>query len=352
MKTRIQKLLVGAALVGAATLVQAQFAYTDNGNGTCTITGYTGPGGAVSIPNSINGLIVVSIGNSALRDNNLTGVTMPASVTNIGVFAFYDCSSLTNVTIGSGVSSIGDGAFSFCTGLTAFTVDPANSFYGSVDGVLFDRNQSTLVECPGGKTGIYMIPASITSITSIGNRAFQGCLNLTGVTIPDSVIGIGDYAFVNCTKLVSVTIGKGVIFIRREAFAACPSLRAAYFLGNPPSDPVDPGDVFGGDDDIIIYYLPNTGWGPLSVCVNPFSSCVRSELWNPQASALGVIGGHFGFNITGPSNTVIVVEACSNLAHPVWLPVSTNALDGSGASSFSDSQSGNYPARFYRFRSP
>jgi hypothetical protein len=47
-----------------------------------------------------------------------------------------------------------------------------------------------------------------------------------------------------------------------------------------------------------------------------------------------------------------VVEACTNLARPVWLPVSTNALNGGGASSFSDSQSGNYPTRFYRFRSP
>ncbi|HSU53574.1 MAG TPA: hypothetical protein VLT36_05915, partial [Candidatus Dormibacteraeota bacterium] len=75
-------------------------------------------------------------------------------------------------------------------------------------------------------------------------------------------------------------------------------------------------------------------------------------LWNPQASALGISGGHFGFHISGPSNTVIVVEACTNLAQPVWLPVSTNALDGGGASSFSDSQSANCPARFYRFRSP
>ena len=100
------------------------------------------------------------------------------------------------------------------------------------------------------------------------------------------------------------------------------------------------------DDPVTIYYLPGaTGWGL-------FFSDVPTELWNPQASALGVTGGHFGFNITGPSNTVIVVEACANPAHPVWLQVSTNALDGSGASSFSDSQSANYPARFYRFRSP
>src|SRR6266581_8962953 len=104
MKTRIQKLLVGAVLVGAATLVQAQFNYTNNGNGTCTITRYAGPGGAVAIPNSINGLSVVSIGQGAFFENStLTGVTIPASVTSIGFSAFYQCTSLTNATIGNRV---------------------------------------------------------------------------------------------------------------------------------------------------------------------------------------------------------------------------------------------------------
>src|SRR5438477_440342 len=85
MKTRIQKLLVGAALLGAATLVQAQFDYTNNGNGTCTITGYTGPDGAVTIPNSINGLSVVSIGFEAFSFKRIvTSVTIPGTVTNIG----------------------------------------------------------------------------------------------------------------------------------------------------------------------------------------------------------------------------------------------------------------------------
>jgi len=229
MKTRIQKLLVGAALMGAATLVQAQFNYTNNGNGTCTITGYTGPGGAVNIHNSLSGLIVVSIGYAAFYFNyHLTSVTIPGSVTSIGGFAFYYCSSLTNVTIGSGVSNIGDGAFSDCTGLTAFTMDPANSFYGSLDGVLFDRNQSTLVQCPGGKTGSYMIPASITSI---GNRAFEGCFNLTGVTIPDSVVSIQDSAFIDCTNLTSITIPASVTNVGHGAFFLCTSL-ISVTIGN------------------------------------------------------------------------------------------------------------------------
>jgi len=328
MKTRIQKLLVGAALVGAATLVQAQyqsqgFNYNNNGDNTCTITGYTGPGGAVTIPNSIPW-------------------TPPLRVVGIGNQAFYGNSSLTSIAIPDSVTSIGNDPFGACGNLTAITVDAANSFFSSVDGVLFYGNQSILVQCPGGKTGNYVIPAGVTNI-----GGFDGCFNLTGVTIPDSVTSIGDGSFFGCTSLTSVTIPASVTRIGFHAFVYCPIMGATYFLGNAPGDG---GFVFGdprrGYDPVIVYYLPGaTGWGP-------FFSGVPTKLWNPQASALGVTGGHFGFNITGPSYTVIVVEACTNLAQPVWLPVSTNALDGSGASSFSDPQWTNYPARFYRLRSP
>src|SRR5258708_5350298 len=122
MKTRIQKLLVGAALVGAATLVQAQFSYTNNGNGTCTITGYTGPGGTVTIPNSINGLSVVSIGIGAFEARSMTSVTIPDSVTSIGGGAFEFCNGLPNATIGSGVTNTGYDAFYYCSSLTSITI--------------------------------------------------------------------------------------------------------------------------------------------------------------------------------------------------------------------------------------
>jgi hypothetical protein len=83
-------------------------------------------------------------------------------------------------------------------------------------------------------------------------------------------------------------------------------------------------------------------------------------LWNPLTQtgdgSFGVQNNQFGFNITGSSNLVIVVETATNLADPVWSPVSTNTLSTfigtNGQSYFSDPQWTNYPGRFYRLRSP
>src|SRR4051812_113195 len=94
------------------------YTYT-TGNGQITITGYTGPGGAVTIPSSIDGFAVTIIGNNAFKyGTNLTSVTIPNSVTNIGDFAFYDCGYLTSVTIPNGVIKIGNHAFQYCYNLT------------------------------------------------------------------------------------------------------------------------------------------------------------------------------------------------------------------------------------------
>ena len=91
---------------------QAQFAYTTNIQGTIVIAGYTGPGGAVTIPSTITGIPVSGIGTNAFRGcTTLTKVTIPNSVANIDSYAFFSCTNLTSLTIGNGVTRIGDGAF-------------------------------------------------------------------------------------------------------------------------------------------------------------------------------------------------------------------------------------------------
>ncbi|MEK7677089.1 MAG: leucine-rich repeat domain-containing protein, partial [Verrucomicrobiota bacterium] len=278
---RMRRLAQIPALLLLLTLpavVQAQFNYTTQ-NGTITITGYTGSGGAVTIPSTINGLPVTSIGDFAFQFAGLTSVTIPDSVTSIGDYAFRTCTSLTNVTIGNSVTSIGDDAFRICTSLTsvtipnsvtsignhafssctslsAITVDTLNSFYRSVAGVLFNNSQTTLIQCPGGKAGSYTIP---NSVTRIGVNAFVDCTSLTSVTIPNSVTSIGGWTFSYCSSLTSVSIGNSVTRIADYAFVSCSSLTGVYFQGNAPSV----GSlVFSGDNNATIYYLPWTaGWG-------------------------------------------------------------------------------------------
>jgi len=107
--------------------------------------------------------------------------------------------------------------------------------------------------------------------------------------------------------------------------------------------------VFTGANNAAVYYLAGTiGWS------TTFGGR-PTLLWNPQpqtsVTSIGVQTNRFGFNITGTSNLVIVVEACTNLAHPIWYPLQTNTLTG-GSSYFSDPQWTNYSGRFYRLRSP
>jgi hypothetical protein len=103
--------------------VQAQYTYTTN-NGTITITGYSGPGGAVTVPSTINGLPVTSIGYSAFYNCiSLTSLTIPNTVTNIGNSAFSSCTALTRVMIPNSVTTIGNSAFERCISLTGICFD-------------------------------------------------------------------------------------------------------------------------------------------------------------------------------------------------------------------------------------
>ena len=153
---------------------------------------------SVTIPNS-----VTSIESGVFHScSNLTSITIPNSVTGIGTGAFYDCIGLSSITIPNSVTNIEENAFSGCISLTWIEVENENNFYSSEDGVLFNKNKTTVIVCPEGKTGTYVIP---DGVINIGRAAFNSCINLTSITIPASVTNIESWAFSFCWDLRSIT---------------------------------------------------------------------------------------------------------------------------------------------------
>lgn len=152
------------------------------------------------------------------EDGSLTSFAFPTNTASIGTNAFFDCTGLTNITIPEGATSVEEGAFDLCYNLASISVASGNTAFISVGGVLFDSGVTTLVQYPGGKSGAYTIPSTVTTIAPY---AFDSCFNLTAVTIPGSVATVGDYAFNNCTKLASADLLTGVTTIGNYMFSDC-----------------------------------------------------------------------------------------------------------------------------------
>ena len=164
---------------------------------------------------------VKSIEDHAFDGCSLSSVTIPNNVTTLGEFAFDDCSSLSSVIIGSGVKSIGDYTFSNCSSLTSITIPNSVTSIGKY----------TFCDCP-----------SLTSVVigsgvkTIGEYAFYGCSSLTSINFPIRLTSIGSKAFYNCSSLSSIIIPNRVKNIGEGAFYSCSSLNTVTCLAeNPPA---------------------------------------------------------------------------------------------------------------------
>lgn len=149
---------------------------------------------------------LVSIGNYSFTNSGVCTIPLQLGVISIGDCAFYGCFNLTNVWIPWSVMVIGDGAFSFCSSLTEITVQSNNQNYMSADGVLFNKQGTTLIAVPGGISGSYVVPSSTYILE---NGSFHGCAKLESVTI-GKLISYFDYdLFRGCSSLKEVCVEEG-----------------------------------------------------------------------------------------------------------------------------------------------
>jgi hypothetical protein len=319
--------LVMFSAAARAQLMGIQY-ITTTSNGQITITGFFAVGsGPLTIPSTINGLPVVSIGELAFEGctnvtsvtipnsvtsigdsafegcTNVTSVTIPNSVTSIGGEAFEGCTSLTSVTIPNSVTSIGDGTFSSCSSLTSITVSAQNSAYSSLNGVLFNNNQTTLIQYPAGVGGTYTIP---NSVTSIEGGAFFGCSSLTSVTIPGSVTSIGDGTFAACGRLTSITVSAqnsayssvgGVLFNNNQTTIIQYPGGAGSSYTIPNSVTSIEGYAFNGCTSLTSVTIPNS---VTSIGKAAFTNCTRltSTTIPNSVTSIGEAAFEFCTNLT------------------------------------------------------
>ena len=223
-------------------------------------------GNAYSNPLTANGKLYL---NNAL----VTELTVPASVTAIGDYAFYHCTSLTKVSISSATVDIGANAFAGCSGIQTLTVSE-NTAISRIGSFAFG-------DCGGLKT--VTLPAKVAAVS---HTAFTACNAISTLTAPASVLGylpkdslatlvinggdtVAESALTGAKKLTAVTVGQSITRIEKNAFADCTALAkvdtedigvwCAIDFGNAKSNPLYyAGKLYHNGTEVVTLSLPSS----------------------------------------------------------------------------------------------
>ena len=222
--------------------------------------------GNINIPSSVvyedSTYDVVALGEWAFYGASLSGVSIPPSVTQIKESCFRDASGLATINIPASVTNVETWAFA-ATGLNAINVDEDNADYISINGILFSKDTSTLVECPRGKSGVITLPQATRIISPC---AFFECRSITGVSLPEGLVCIDFWAFMEATRLNNIVIPSSVSCIGVNLFGGCSSLTNITIADGNTHYYMDGYAIYSTAGDTLISYhksadsvfLPNT----------------------------------------------------------------------------------------------
>ena len=233
----------------------------------------------IAFPRAAGGHYVMPDSVTTIKDDalilcsELNSVTFGNGISQIGASTFFGCYGLNAIHISQSITSIDKNSFASCSNLTEITVDPGNTVYASLNGVLFSKDLTKLYHYPEGRDGDYSIPSGVTTIDEY---AFKQASKLTSITIPESVSVIGDHAFQNCGQLVFVTIMADQPAFGETVFSGCNKIGSFTYQGRT----VIPGGIIhhSTTDGVSILYGSSGDvcfFGSGSI---PFSSSNR-PLW-------------------------------------------------------------------------
>lgn len=220
-------------------------------------------------------------------------IDIPENITSISAYAFYGCENIKSANISASVENIGICAFANCPNLTSITVDAGNSYYSSIDGVLYNKDETKLIQSPAGKEGAIVVQ---DNVTLIGQCAFIACKKLTSITIPATVNSIGQRAFEYCYGLTAVHTP--------DILSWC----SIDFNNDTASNPLHCAyDLYVGGEKIENLVLPE------SITSVPALSFYRSSIKSLDLSAAVQLIGSGAFDECTQLETVI----CRALTPPV-----------------------------------
>lgn len=301
--------------------------------------------GEYRIPISVTGIFEYAFDGC----RGLTGIQIPHGVEALGGQAFRGCVGLTHLFLPASMSYLGSRPFEGCRNLAEIRVDPENQAFSSDYGVLIDKPGKSLLHCPEGKAGDYIVPPNISSITRF---AFGSCVRLTRVTLPSGITTVSEFAFYGCRELLEVDLPAGLLKIDTAAFSGCTSLTgielpasltdigASVFAGCaglaaielPESLQSIGSRAFEGCTGLRSIRLPDTvsslGTGVLSRCSLLESVTLPARLQTLPSYTLG--GCSLLTQVTIPSGVTSIennaFSSCQNLTS-IFVPASVTSID-------------------------